>query len=240
MKSKKAEQIAQKRAHKTQLREAKNRRTTPDFELPEPTRIERQRILIVCEGLNTEPDYFRQFRLYFRLTAAEIVEVGGAGETIRVVERALKERERSRFDQVWVVFDKDDFPPDHFDNAIHMAHAAGIRVAYSNQAFKYWLLLHFEDHQGGGMHRDVYADKLNSYLKPLGAGFDAKGSKQISAAFFKILMGIYPKTKENRMNIALKRAEKIYAFHNGKPSPALAESSTTVFELVIELLKFVP
>lgn len=85
MKDKKAAQIAQKQAHKMRLQEAKNRRAAPDFVLPPPTRPERQRFLIVCEGLNTEPDYFRQFRQYFRLTAAEIIEVGGAGETIRVV-----------------------------------------------------------------------------------------------------------------------------------------------------------
>ena len=107
-KHKKAEQTAKKEAHKARLQEAKNRRTVPELALPAPTRLERQRFLIVCEGKNTEPDYFHRFRQYFRITAAEIIAVGGAGETIRVVERAQKEREKSRFDQVWVVFDKDD------------------------------------------------------------------------------------------------------------------------------------
>jgi hypothetical protein len=238
MKDKKAEQLFRKQHHRAQLQAIKNRRPPPDFRIPKPTRLERQRILIVCEGLNTEPDYFRQFRMYFRLASAEIVEVGGAGETIRVVERAKMENEKHRFDQTWVVFDKDDFPPDHFDKAIHMARASGFGVAYSNQAFEYWLLLHFEDHQGGAMHRNQYAAKLNGFLKPLGAIFDGKSTKIISPAFFQILMGKDEKTGKKRLDLAIKRAEKGLEYHTDKTSSALAESSTTVFLLVRELLRF--
>jgi RloB-like protein len=194
--------------------------------------------LIVCEGSNTEPDYIEHFTQFFRVGVLEMVIIGGAGETIRVVERAKKENEKGGFDQVWVVFDKDDFPTHHFDNAIQMAQAAGFGVAYSNQAFEYWLLLHFEDHQGGGMHRNDYDDKLNAYLTPLKANFDGKGSKSISSAFFQILMGKDPKTNENRLDLAIRRAERICEFHADKSSPALSESSTTVFRLVQELLKF--
>jgi hypothetical protein len=194
MKDKKVEQIALKQAHKQRLKGAKNRRAAPDFIMPPPNRLERQRFLIVCEGLNTEPDYFRRFRQYFKLANAEVVEIGGAGETIRVVERAEAESKKSQFDQIWVVFDKDDFPAHNFDNAVNMAKAAGFFAAYSNQAFEYWLILHFEDHQGGAMHRDLYSDKLNEHLAPFKVAYDASGSKHISAAFFQVLMGTDEKT----------------------------------------------
>ncbi len=239
MKNKKAGQIAQKQAHKQRLKDAKNLRAAPDFIVPSPTRIERQRFLIVCEGLNTEPDYFRRFRQYFKLANAEIVEIGGAGETIRVVERARKESEKSQFDQIWVVFDKDDFPAANFDNAINMAKAAGFFVAYSNQAFEYWLLLHFEDHQGAAMHRDLYGNKLNEYLFPFKVTYDSGGSKHISAAFFQILLGKDEKTSESRLDLAIKRAKKVLDFHSGNSSPAASESTTTVHRLVLELLRFV-
>ena len=49
MKDKKAEQVALKQAHKLRMQEAKNRRSTPDFQVPPPIRPERQRFLIVCE-----------------------------------------------------------------------------------------------------------------------------------------------------------------------------------------------
>jgi hypothetical protein len=238
MKDKKVEQAAHKRGRKAEQNAAKNRRTAPDFHLPGPTRQERQRILIVCEGLNTEPDYFRHFKLYFRLTAAEIIAVGGAGETIRVVERAKKKNKESHFDQTWVVFDKDDFPADHFDNAVHMARAADYGIAYSNQAFEYWLLLHFENHQGGAMHRNQYVGKLNDYLDPFDLVFDGKSNKSVSDAFFQILMGKDEKSGKSRLDLAILRAEKGIDFHSDKSSLALAESSTTVYLLVRELLKF--
>ncbi|MBK8565207.1 MAG: RloB domain-containing protein [Saprospiraceae bacterium] len=238
MKDKKAEQEALKQAHKLRLQEAKNRRSTPNFEIPPPTRLEKQRFLIVCEGLNTEPDYFRIFRQSFKLANADIVEIGGAGETIRVVERAQAESKKSSYDQVWVVFDKDDFPAANFDNAIVMAQAAGFFSAYSNQAFEYWLILHFEDHQGGAMHRDQYGEKLNQYLAPFNIEFDASGNKRISAALFQVLMSKDAKIGKNRMDLAIERAKKVLQFHEETP-PSIAESSTTVFKLIEELLKFI-
>ncbi len=238
MKDKSAKQISEKKAHKQRLKEAKNRRLAPDFEVPPPVRLERQRFLIVCEGLNTEPSYFGHFRKNFKLANAEIVDIGGAGETIRVVERAREESRRSHFDQVWVVFDKDDFPAANFDNAIHMAEAIGFFPAYSNQAFEYWLILHFEDHQGGAMHRNNYGEKLNAYLSSFDVVYEANGSKKISSDFFRILMGVDEKTGEKRLDLAIKRGEKILMFHDTSSSPAASESSTTVHKLIQELLKF--
>lgn len=239
MKNKRAEQIAQKKAHKVALKNAKHRRATPDFQIPAPERLERQRFLIVCEGLNTEKDYFNHLRCYCRLSATEVIAVGGAGDPIRVVQRAKSECEKSHFDQTWVVFDKDDFPADNFDNAIHMAENAGFGVAYSNQAFEYWLILHFEDHQGGGMHRDLYNEKLNEYLNPYNVFYDGKGRKKISSSFFNMLMESDEVGREKRIDLAMRRAEKVHALHKNAASPASAESSTTVYKLVQELLKFV-
>ena len=46
----------------------------------------RQRFLIVCEGENTEPNYFNSFRV-----PGEVIDVRGIGEnTVRLVERAIK------------------------------------------------------------------------------------------------------------------------------------------------------
>ena len=69
MKDKKAVQIAQKQRHKAELKAAKSRREAPVLILDQPTRVEKLRILIVCEGANTEPSYFRKFRL----TSADIL-----------------------------------------------------------------------------------------------------------------------------------------------------------------------
>ena len=52
--------------------------------------------------------------------------------------------------------------PEYFNSfrlntAIQMAQANGFQVAYSNQAFEYWFLLHFNLYQGS-IHRSHYAE----------------------------------------------------------------------------------
>ncbi len=238
MKNKNAEQKARKLAHKQRLKDAKKRRTAPALTIPPPSRPEKQRFLIVCEGQNTEPDYFRAFRRNFKYANTEIIAIGGAGETIRVVKQAQEQAAKEKYDQVWVVFDKDDFPAENFDNAIQMAKACGFFTAYSNQAFEYWLILHFEDHQGGPMSREIYGDKLNGYLVPYKLTYDATGRKNIPSALFQVLLGNDPRTGVSRLSMAVERAESVFSFHQNTP-PAAAESSTTVHLLVQELLKFV-
>lgn len=228
MKDKRAEQIARKKQVKEATKAAKRHREAPSLELEPPTRTEKQRILIVCEGVNTEPSYFKQFRL----SSAEILSLGAGCNTLQVVELAEKEQQKRKYDQVWVVFDKDDFSANDFNNAIFKAKGLGFGVAYSNQAFEYWLILHFEDHQGGTMHRDDYHGKLNGYLKEFGLKYDGEGSKIITRAIFDVFLA------KDRQTLALRRARRIYDQHSHN-SPADGESSTTVFLLVEEILKYV-
>ncbi|MEI6286307.1 MAG: RloB family protein [Bacillota bacterium] len=131
------------------------------------TRDERKKILIVCEGEKTEPNYFRSFRY-----PKDVVEVSvdGAGcETIRVVERAIERRDKANnsknpYDEIWCVFDRDSFPKTHFYNALAMARKQSFRLAYSIEAFELWYLLHFE-YRDAAMSRIDYSEKLERYLK---------------------------------------------------------------------------
>jgi hypothetical protein len=87
------------------------------------------------------------------------------------------------------------------------------------------------------MHRDEYNDKLNKSLKDFNTSYDGKKSKMITEEIFELLDGIDQKTGKERKILAIERAEKIYdrLDHN---NPASEESSTTVFRLVRELLKY--
>jgi hypothetical protein len=174
----------------------------------------------------TEPSYFHQFRL----TSATIKAVGEGYNTVTLVQRAIELYNEGEYDQVWCVFDKDDFPAQDFNNAIQIAEASGMKIAYSNQAFEYWLILHFDDHQGGAMHRRQYCAKINEHLKPFGISYDCKG-KRISDELFELLIA------EGRQQDAIQRAKRNYDRFDHR-SPALEESSTTVFRLVEEILKF--
>jgi len=67
------------------------------------------------------------------------------------------------FDQVWVVFDRDSFEPDDFDNAIKSADANGMKCAWSNEAFELWYILNFE-YRNTGMNRTEYKGRLTNLL----------------------------------------------------------------------------
>ncbi len=232
MKSKKSEQAQNRERHKMLLRT--NRRSEPLLERGEPRRLVKPTILIVCEGENTEPSYFRQFKLL----SATIHAVGEGYNTLSLVNRAKYLAVQKKFDQVWCVFDKDDFRSEDFNNAIALAKSNGFMVGYSNQAFEYWILLHFIDHQGGGMHRSDYDGRLNQLLQPFGQSYDGKKSKIITEEIFDLLVGYDAKTGLSRTQLAIQRAKRNYELLN-HVSPAAEESSTTVFELVEELLKYV-
>lgn len=181
----------------------------------------KQSFLIICEGVNTEPDYFNAFRL----TSASVKALGKGLNTIKLVQEAIiiKNEERKKghvFDQYWVVFDKDDFSNHDFNEAIRLAESNGFQVAYSNQAFEYWFLLHFNMYRGY-IHRNDYEQMLSLQMK---VRYNKKGN--FTTKIYGLLL---PYQQE-----AISRARKILAeFGNTPPSQAI--SSTTVFRLVEEL-----
>lgn len=88
----------------------------------------KQTFLIICEGVNTEPDYFNAFRL----TSANVKAIGQGMGTLALVQKAIniKEQERQKgrtYNQNWVVFDKDDFPENDFNSAILLARQMVLR-----------------------------------------------------------------------------------------------------------------
>lgn len=185
----------------------------------------KQSFLIICEGENTEPDYFNAFRL----TSASVKALGKGKNTIKLVEEAVIIRDEERrkghvFDQYWVVFDKDDFPSHDFNEAIRLAESNGFQVAYSNQAFEYWFLLHFNIYRGY-IHRNDYEQMLCQQMK---VKYSKKGS--FTNKIYGLLL---PYQSE-----AISRARKILAEFGHTP-PSQAVSSTTVFKLVEELNRFI-
>lgn len=184
----------------------------------------KQTFLIICEGVNTEPDYFNAFRL----TSANVKAVGQGMGTLALVQKAIniKEQEKLKgrtYNQNWVVFDKDDFPESDFNAAILLARQHDFEVAYSNQAFEFWFLLHFNLYQGA-LHRSRYEKMLSDLLK-----FPYTKKSGVTTKMFNAL---FPKQQQ-----AISHAKVIMKQFNGN-NPAQEESSTTVYQLVEELNKF--
>lgn len=186
-------------------------------------RQQRPRILIVCEGKKTEPSYF----LAFNVTN----DVHGGGlETIRVVEEAIRiNDEEGLFEQIWCVFDKDDFPAADFDNAISMIEscaAAGFRAAYSNEAFELWYVLHFE-YLNSALNRRQYIEHLDRHL--------GRKYRKGDAGNYELLR------RKGNEEQAIKNAERLRQAHEtdeGHKPPSRRCPVTMVDELVGELRKY--
>lgn len=122
----------------------------------------RGRILIVCEGKETEPNYFSSFP---KLDNVSVVTTGGKGSPSQVVKKALELRDKAKqspYDAVWAVFDKDNFTD--FKTAIDTAQGKQIGCAWSNEAFELWFICHFEN-PTSAISRNDYGSKIEAHVK---------------------------------------------------------------------------
>jgi hypothetical protein len=126
-----------------------------------------KKIVIVCEGTETEPRYFRALRRTYRLSTLHIQIVKGKGAPINVVTEAIKQQNKlddSR-DEVWCVFDvevKANNPS--FYAAVDKSGAAKLRLGVSNPAFEFWYLLHFKCTDRPFKNADDVIEELRKHI----------------------------------------------------------------------------
>lgn len=110
-----------------------------------------KKILIVCEGEKTEPNYFEGAREYYELNTVNVEVRGDCGSDPMSIVSFAKQRYREEkdagdpFDQVYCVFDKDGHAT--YTRAIDVLTSATPKDTYftinSVPSFEYWLMLHF-------------------------------------------------------------------------------------------------
>ena len=122
------------------------------------------RIYIVCEGTNTEPNYFREIAEKpevfesFAITIYPSEEEKNQGldkqgesiktDAINLVNIARKYS--SDYDEVWAVFDKDGYTKheEAFENAQKAERGEKVvNIAFSSIAIEHWILLHYEQNK---------------------------------------------------------------------------------------------
>lgn len=181
-----------------------------------PIRQVNDTILILCGG-DTEKIYFDNFKS--RVAKIKVETVLEADSPLNLVKLAI-EKMPDKYLQIWVVFDKDDF--DCFDEAIQLAGEKGINVAYSNQAFDLWYILHFKRCEGG-FHRREYEHEINRLM-------NRNGKNKLSKPFNNIFTLL-----KSRMDTAITHATLGHQKQNrdnGSLPISSWESCTTVYKLV--------
>lgn len=182
----------------------------------------------MCEGQKTEPNYFKSLgsKLPRHLV---VVEIYGQGfNTVSLVESAIDLKSKRvqdkllpDYDEVYVVFDKDDFSNELFNNAVKFATANDLIPTYSNEAFELWYVLHFQ-YLDAEIGRKEYQKMLEREL-----GKYEKNSPNM----YEILQD------QGDENLAIKRAAKLLK-EKGQGNPAKEKPTTKVHELVNKLNQF--
>ena len=203
----------------------KKHASEPKLRRQSPNRDPKRIIGIVTEG-KTELLYFQRLVEEFELRKNPRVEIQitsintGASKTL--LQEARKKKKEC--DDVWIVCDKDENSDDVFSQMLAQARSQKIQVAYSNQAFEYWVLLHFSDLQGEAIDRRDYEKKLNQVLRPYNIAYTTT-PKTLSPELLDVLMD------SKLIDQAISRAKRIHEkkITEGKP---YSESCTTVYCLI--------
>lgn len=163
---------------------------------------------------------------------APIIDIHGEGcstrKLIEVAERLVKEA-KVIYQNVWVVFDKDDF--EDFDQAIQEGIKKGYQVAWSNQSFEYWIYLHFY-YGDSALHRDDWNKKLDEIFKQYRLGKE-KYQKNYEDIYYMVNM-------YGDVGTAIKYAKRrMSGFDEKKGKPSEYDPGTTVYKLVEQLKQFI-
>lgn len=187
----------------------------------------RQSILIVSEGSKTEPLYFEQFKNRLpKEVVKNFVILGEGANTISLIKAAKRENKNRKknfgrsFDQTWIVFDRDSFDVGNVNQACHQAIDQGYHLAYSNESFELWYLLHFQ-YLDTKIGRSDYIKKLNEILTKIGLPKYSKSDEKM----YMILL------EYGDQSLAIKHSERLEKMHEGS-SFADMKPSTSVYKLV--------
>jgi len=191
---------------------------------------------IYCEGENTEPEYFKAFPL----TNASVKSYGYGETKTKLVKTliAIKETENDEGIEYWAVFDMDKRPDNYaqqkedFNNAIDLAKRNNVNVAYSDDAFELWFILHFRVVSESSYRHNHYKE-LSGYFD---GNYEKKCKKKI---FCKGIYNFLESHEKASQKEAIKRAKKLYNTVKDK-SYANQNPVTTVYQLVEELNVYLP
>jgi hypothetical protein len=147
-----------------------------------------EKVLIVCEGKKTEPNYFSELVEFYKLNTANVAIDGSCDSSPRsVFERAVNlcEQELQKndpYDRIYCVFDKDSH--ETYDEAIRAIRDKSPKgtffAAQSIPCFEYWLILHFKytTKPYAATGKSSIGDEVLKDLKSLMPDYE-KGNKNI-------------------------------------------------------------
>lgn len=188
------------------------------------------RIHIFSNGELAETKYFQECKDYLRSHAITVYKPFKHLSPWELIDKVMLKKteltEKRKFfekdnDQCWCVFDVDDYwrnNPKKFAEALKIAHQNDIYLAWSNECFELWYLLHFQALQTGIPRKD-YDTKLKRHFRSLDGNSYVKNCS------------VFARLIEKQVS-AVKNSKQIFQEGKVEENP-----STAVFQLIEELNK---
>lgn len=229
-------------AKRGKIKETKE--TIEEIQRPVRYRHYKYLFLIVCEDEGTEPYYFEKFRKMFEDLIPKdtlYLRTKGTGRnSLGVVKAAIEEKsslaiEADReVDEVWVVFDKDDLDKSegntrNFEQAFDVASENNIKLAYSNECFELWLLMHFEKIDPETIERKVIYSRIEETIKN---NFDPDFVYEHGKK--KVVDIVWEKGDRDQ---AIANADFLNEYHSKKGTPHIKANPNTYVNLLVKSLQ---
>jgi hypothetical protein len=213
----------------------KRREFEKKYKLPTPT-------LIISEGTKTEPHYiqglvdliikkYSEINKNARHSMKDLIKINGTGRNTKGLlkyARDLAEKpENKHYKRIWIMYDKDDFPLDNFDNTQFSIDDKECDdadrkffAAWSNECIELWFILHFQE-LISDVGREQYREILKSYFD-----YDKAAAE---------IYNIIDKHEKSNIDLAISRAKKLCESYGDKTPPSKMVPATRVYKLVEEL-----
>lgn len=181
------------------------------------------KVLIACEDTKSAKTYLKKLAKDYGVLADVIFAKHTGTDPMSVymdIANHIKLNSDVKYESKWIVIDRDSWPLDKFKGAISAAKSKGVYVAYSNEAYELWLLLHYKK-QTASINRNRLKSELSKkdYLPDYEKGDEL----------------VYEKTIQYQDD-AIKNAQELLRQHmhnNGAISPDSNNPSTTFHCLVL-------
>jgi len=187
-------------------------------------REEKRVILLALEDTKSSRYYFEKLIRDKELLGKVIIAKNIGTNPNKVIDALLKYEKDNNINvpQKWIIIDKDDYSKEEINGAIKRAKDLGICVAFSNEAYEVWVLLHFK-------YTTSYLDRFD-LKKELNGIFE----NRFNIEYEKGADNIYELTVAYQKE-AIKNAKKLIKHHQNSQKVLDIFSSnpiTFIYELV--------
>lgn len=188
-------------------------------------REEKKSVLISLEDTKSSKYYFEELLkdkgLKGKITFADHIGTNPA-KVLEALKKYKDKNTHEKFEKEWIVFDKDSYRKDEIDSVVTSAKQKGVCIAFSNESYELWIILHFEK-----LERWTTREELNKKLKKIFKDKYGKEYKKSSKDIYKMIIGM--------QGNAITNAKNLYNMHdkNGKLSNyGVCNPMTTMYKLV--------